>query len=116
MPHVDPGELRYQVQLVVPVREKDENDHYVENDAEITVRAGVRAVKSADAAADGAARQVETLQFIIRWRSGITTDAAVIFRGQRYEIEYVDPVPWAGGYMRLKAVSYDAPVGEMEDA
>lgn len=111
MAYVDPGELRYNVTLLVPQREVDDNDHYVETDTEIPVRAAVRAVKSDDVSADGAARRVESLQFIIRWREGITTDAAVVFRGQRYEIGYVDPVPWAGQYMRIKAESYDVPVG-----
>lgn len=111
MARVDPGELRYSIKLLIPVREVDGNDHYVETDREISLRAGVRAVKSNDVIDDGAARRVETLQFIIRWRDGVTSDAAVLFRGHRYEIDYVDPVPWASGYMRIKAASYDSIVG-----
>ena len=83
MAYVDPGELRYSVRLLVPQRELDENDHYIETDTEIPVRAAVRAVKSDDTNADGAARRVESLQFIIRWREGVTTDAAVAFKGDR---------------------------------
>ena len=115
MAHVDPGELRYNVILMIPQREKDENDHYIETDQPIPLRAAVRAVKSSDTEGDGAMRRNEQLQFIIRWRSGVTSDGAVIFRGQRYEIEYVDPLPWAEGYMRIKASSVDVGVGEVEE-
>lgn len=113
MAHVDPGELRYNVQILVPTVQVDENNHYIKGpDKIIHTRAGVRAAKSHDAITDGAERMIETLQLIVRWRTDINTAAAVVFRGRRYEIEFVDPTPWAGCYMRIRAVSYDAGVGE----
>lgn len=111
MAHVDPGELKYAIYLSIPTRSLDSNGHYVTVDTLISTRAAVRAVKSQDVTENGAARMQETLQFIIRWRKGLTTDCAVQWQGKVYEIEYIDPVPWAGNYMRIKAVSYDAGVG-----
>lgn len=113
MAHVDPGELRYAVKILIPTVETDANNHYTSGpDRIIQTRAAVRAAKSQDTIADGAERMVETIQLIVRWRTDITTAAAVIFHGRRYEVEFVDPVPWARCYMRLRAVSYDAGVGE----
>lgn len=114
MASVDPGELKHLITVILPRRTVDANAHYVTIDGEtLQLRAAVRAVKSQDDPyAAGAERMRETLQFIIRWRKGIDTSAAVIFKKRRYELEYVDPVPWAGNYMRLKGVSYDTGVGE----
>ncbi len=111
MAHVDPGELQYAISIVVPARKVDANGHYVTTESLISTRAAVRAVKSQDVTENGAARMQESLQFILRWRKGLTTDCAVEWEGKRYEIDYIDPVPWAGNYMRIKAVSYDAGVG-----
>ena len=115
MAHVDPGELHWMISILLPTRTTDSNNPYVPGQPrEIRVRAAVRAVKSQDAAyTAGAERAQETLQFIVRWRTGIDTSAAVIYKGRRYELEYVDPAPFAGNYMRLRGVSYDAGVGEV---
>jgi len=113
MAHVDPGELKYNVQILIPTLETDANNHYIKGpDKIISTRAAVRAAKSRDEITDGAERAIETLQLIVRWRTDVTTAAAVNFRGRRYEVEFVDPTPWAGCYMRIRAVSYDVGVGE----
>lgn len=113
MAHVDPGELKYNVQILIPTRKMDANNHYIKGpDKVINTRAAVRAAKSRDEITDGAERMIETLQLILRWRTDVNSAAAVVFRGRRYEIEFVDPTPWAGCYMRIRAVSYDAGVGE----
>lgn len=111
MAHMDPGELKYAISVLKPARSIDANGHYVKTETPIAARAAVRAVKSQDVVENGAARMQESLQFIIRWRSGINTDCAVMWNGVRYEVEFVDPTPWAENYMRIKAVSYDAGVG-----
>ena len=114
MAHVDPGELRWWITLLLPTRTIDENNHYAPGEPrEIRVRAGVRDVKSQDAEyTAGAERAQSTVQFTIRWRQDIDTAAAVVYKGQRYELEHVDKVPFCGCYMRLRGVSYDAGVGE----
>lgn len=113
MAHVDPGELKWNITIIVPTMRIDENNHYVRGtDKMIDARAAVRAVKSQDTVEAGAERRRETLQFIIRWRCGLNTAAQVLFKGQRYEVESVDPTPFAGGYMRIRAISYDTGVGE----
>lgn len=112
MAYVDPGELKHVIELILPETKKDENGHYLRQDgAAIRLRAAVRAIRSGDEVSGGAERVQEQLQFIIRWRSGIDTGASVVFRERRYALEYVDPTPFAGRYMRLKGASYDAGVG-----
>lgn len=111
MPHVDPGELKYQATILIPQRSIDANGHYVTTDLRLSVRCGVRAAKGDEQVIDDSARRVERLQFIIRYRHGINSDCAIEWHGQRYEITYVDPAPWAGSYMRIRAESVDAPVG-----
>lgn len=112
MAYVDPGELRHVIQIVIPTMQIDANNHYIKGeDRTITARAAVRAIKSSDDMIDGAERVREMLQFIIRWRQDVNTAAAVIFRGRKYEVEFVDPTPFAGRFMRIKAMSYDAGVG-----
>lgn len=112
MAHVDPGELKYSVQILIPTLETDANNHYVKGpDRVIHAHASVRATKSRDEIVDGAERRIETIQLIIRWRTDVNSAAAVIFRGRRYDVEFVDPTPWAGCYMRIRAVSYDVGVG-----
>lgn len=112
MAYVDPGELKYQIDVTLPRMELDANGHYVRHEGKpLHLRSAVRAVKSSDAVSGGAERMQEQLQFIIRWRAGIDTSASVTFRGRRYALEYVDPTPFAGNYMRLKGVSYDEGVG-----
>lgn len=114
MATVDPGELRYSITIQLPTRTTDANSHYQSGaPQEIHARAAVRITRSQDAAYEvGAERAQETVQFTIRWRKGIDTSAVVLFKGKRYELEFVDPVPFAGNYMRLRGVSYDAGVGE----
>ena len=113
MARVDPGELRYNITIVIPSRSIDENNHYVRGaDRLVSARAAVRAVKSSDDIEYGAERRRETLQFIIRWRGDLSTAAQILFKGRRYEVESVDPSPFAGSFMRLRAVSYDTGVGE----
>ena len=108
---MDPGELRYQATRLIPQRSIDANGHYVTTDQRVTVRCGVRAAKGEDQVIDDSARRVERLQFIVRFRSDVNSDCAIEWRGQRYEITFVDPAPWAGSYMRIRAESVDAPVG-----
>lgn len=111
MPHVDPGELRYRATILIPQRSIDANGHYVTTDQRVTVRCGVRAAKGDEQVIDDSARRVERLQFIVRYRTDVNSDCAIEWRGQRYEITFVDPAPWAGSYMRIRAESVDAPVG-----
>lgn len=112
MARVDPGELKWTITIEIPARTTDSNGHYIQGTPQqISCRAAVRAAKSQDVIDAGAARMEETIQFIVRWRAGITTDCTVIFNGIRYDLDFVDPVPWAGGYMRLKGCSYDAGEG-----
>lgn len=107
MASVDPGELRYQATLLVPVRSIDDNGHYVTADTEIPVRCAARLTRSGETDADGALRYCQVAQFIMRWREGVTMDASVRFNGVRYEIDSVDIAPWAGGFMRIRATSVD---------
>ena len=107
MANVDPGELKYTATLLVPQRSIDANGHYVTEDTEIPVRCAARAMSAKELDADGAVRFQQVVQFIIRWREGVTMDASVRFRGVVYEIDSVDPVPWAGGFMRIRATSVD---------
>lgn len=112
MAYVDPGELKYNIQIILPEITVDENDHYVKRDGQVlNLKAAVRAVKSEDIVESGAERMRETLQFIIRWRSGVDSSAAVVFRGRHYELTYVDPTPFAEKFMRLKGMSVDEGVG-----
>lgn len=113
MAYVNPGELKHQIAVIVPARTRDANGHYATAAAkEIPLHAAVRAVKASDALEYGAARALETLQFIVRWRTGLTTDMRVRWRGRTYDIESIDPTPFAGGYMRIRGVSYDQGVGD----
>ena len=107
MASVDPGELRYTAELIVPRRTIDANGHYVTDDVVTSVRCAARAVRATETDADGAVHFVQVMQFILRWREGVTMDASIRFNGVRYEIDSVDPVPWAGGFMRIRATSVD---------
>lgn len=109
MAHVDPGELRYAITVTTPARIKDGNGHYRETQTEIPGRAGVRSARGGDRVEDGAARSIDTVQFIVRWglRRRVTRDSAIHFRGVKYKIDWMDETPWAGQYARIRAVSYD---------
>lgn len=112
MAYVNPGELRYRIRVVSPNRTLDSNDHYtVKPGAELSLHAAIRAVRAEDIIEDGAARARETLQFIVHWRTGLNTDMTIHWRGRTYQIESIDPTPFAGNYMRIRAVSYDVGVG-----
>ena len=112
MAYVNPGELRYEIEVVAPERVRDENGHYRTTDAKsVRLRAAIRAVRAADVFEDGAARARETIQCIVRYRRDLNTDMEIRWRGRRYEIESIDPTPFASGYMRIRAVSYDSGVG-----
>ena len=52
---------------------------------------------------------MDTVQFIVRWgtRQRITRGCVILHRGVRYDIEWMDDTPWAEGYARIRAVSYD---------
>lgn len=112
MAYVNPGELKWRIRVTSPNRARDSNDHYVSlPDSGLWIHAAIRAVRAGDEIEYGAARAQETLQFIVRWRPGLTTDMVIHWHGRAYEIESIDPTPFAGGYMRIRAVSYDAGVG-----
>ena len=112
MAYVNPGELKWRVKILAPIRTLDANGHYAtEMQTLAEVYAAVRAVRAADVLEYGAARAEETLQFIMNWRTGLNTDMAIEWRGRRYAIESIDPTPFAGMYMRIRAVSYDEVVG-----
>lgn len=107
--HVDPGELRYAITVTTPRRTKDGNGHYRETREAIRGRAGVRSARGEDRVEDGAARSIDTVQFIVRWelRQRITRDSAIEFRGAQYRVDWMDETPWAGRYARIRAVSRD---------
>ncbi len=109
MPHVDPGELRYRIGIRTPVRTKDDNDHYCERVETFYGRAGVRSAKGEDSIEDGAARSIDTVQFIVRWglRQKVTRDSTIFHRGRSYAVDWMDETPWAGQYARIRAVSRD---------
>lgn len=113
MPHVDPGELRYRIGIQTPQRTKDENGHYRESVATAYGRAGMRSARGGDDVGDGAARSVDTVQFIVRWqlRLSVTRDSTIIHRGKKYAVDWMDEAPWAGQYARIRAISYDTGEG-----
>lgn len=107
MAYVNPGELRYEIELIDPRRELDESGHYVEAPVRRRLRAAVRAASAKDAIESGAERARETLQFIIRWRSRgeITSDMRISWQNREYAITFVDPTPWAQSYCRIRATA-----------
>lgn len=111
---VDPGELRYRIDVIKPAGSIDANHHYSAEDTPLlSCWAAKRSSSGSDRLADGADRSIDTVQFIVRWgvRAQITRDCVIVHRGVRYAIDWMDETPWAGGYARIKAVSYDQ--GEM---
>lgn len=109
MAHVDPGELKYRIGVRTPRRVKDDNDHYRSTVETAVGRAGMRSASGGDRVEDGAARSIDTVQFIVRWafRCRISRDSTIIHRGRKYKVDWMDDAPWAGQYARIKAVSYD---------
>lgn len=106
---VQPGELRYAVTIVNLKREKDDNDHYVARDEIIQARCGVMKGSGANQLFDGAARAVDSVTFIFRWevRERIRRDATLKFQGRAYLVDWMDAVPWAEHYARVRAISKD---------
>lgn len=110
MAHVDPAELRYRIGVQTPRRILDDGGKYAQNGCETAYgRAGMRSAKGADSVEDGAARSMDTVQFIVRWafRLKITRDSTIIHRGKKYMVDWMDEAPWAGQYARIRAISYD---------
>ena len=109
MAHVDPGELKYRIGVRTPTRAKDANGHYTSTAQTDYGHAAMRSAKGADSVEDGAARSVDTVQFIVRWafRRRITRDSVIIHKGRKYHVDWMDEAPWAGLYARIRAVSYD---------
>ena len=107
---VEPGELKYRITVIKPRRQVDGNAHYAATDEELlTCWAAKRSGSGSDQLVDGADRSVDTVQFIVRWgvRGRISRDCAILHRGVRYDILWMDEAPWAGGYARIRAVSWD---------
>lgn len=112
MAYVNPGQLKYTIAVIISDRQVDDNDHYQSREVRrIHLRACIWAVKASDILDDGAARARQTLQFVVRYRTDLTTDMEIEWKGRIYAIESIDPVPYAGLYMRIRGVSYDAGVG-----
>ena len=109
MAHVDPAELKYRIGIRTPARVKDENGHYRDTVTTAYGRAGMRSSKGKDDVIDGAARSVDTVQFIVRWelRQRVTRDSTIVHRDRRYKVDWMDEAPWAGQYARIRAISYD---------
>ena len=110
MAYVDPGELKYRITIEAPARVTTGNDHYEETGpTTFDCWAAKRSSQGKDQFADGAAQSVDTVQFIVRWgtRQRITRGCVILHRGVRYDIEWMDDTPWAEGYARIRAVSYD---------
>lgn len=108
MATVNPGELKEMITVLVPQRVQDANGHYtIATAKEIKLHAAVKWVKASDALEYGAARAIESLLFTVRFRRDITTDMRIQWRGKVYDIESVDPAPYAQSYMRIRALSYD---------
>ena len=109
MAHVDPGELKYRIGARTPMRTVDGNGHYATETRTDYGRAAMRSASGGDRVEDGAARSIDTVQFIVRWgfRQRITRDSSIICKGRKYKVEWMDEAPWAGLYARIKATSYD---------
>lgn len=112
MAYVNLGELTQRVRILAPLRAVDVNGHYTTYYEEhCELRAAVRQIKAEDAMELGAERQIATVQFIVRFRYDLNSDMIIEFRNRRYQIESLDPVPFAGLYMRIRAVCYDDGTG-----
>lgn len=111
MAYVQPGELKYAITIKNPTRTKDDNDHYILSPMPelIQARAGIMKGSGGDRIEDGAARSVDTITFIVRWkvREQIQRDATIRFHNADYEVDWMDSVPWAGQFARVRAISYD---------
>ena len=109
MAHVDPGELKYRIGVRTPARMKDDNGHYTSTIQTAYGRAAMRSASGGDRVEDGAARSIDTVQFIVRWtfRQCVTRDSTIVCKGRQYKVDWMDEAPWAGMYARIKAVSYD---------
>ena len=109
MARVQAGELKYLIIIKNARRSKDLNDHYVTVYDEFDARAGIMKGSGGDTLADGAARSVDKITFIVRWgvRNLIQRDAIIIYHGRRYAVDWMDAAPWAEQYARVRAVSLD---------
>lgn len=114
MPHVDPAELRYRIGIRTPSRVKDANGHYRTTAETAYGRAGMRSARGSDSVEDGAARAIDTVQFIVRWqlRLKVSRDSTIIHRDKKYKVDWMDEAPWAGQYARIRAISCDTGEGE----
>lgn len=110
MAHVDPGELKYRIGIQTPARVKDANGHYRNTTETAYGHAGMRSATGSDRVEDGAARSVDTVQFIVRWglRQKVTRDSTIVHRGRKFKVDWMDEAPWAGQYARIRATAYDA--------
>jgi SPP1 family predicted phage head-tail adaptor len=104
---MNPGDLRYLIQIVRPVRRKNEQTGAYEKEEVpvCQVRAAVKGVKGSEGVTAGAEQYTETIQFTIRWRADLSGGMAILWRNKRYEIERIEPVPTDGVYRRIYGVA-----------
>lgn len=109
MASVQPGELKYRITIKNIRRSRDANDHYLSMPEIIQARAGVLKGSGGNKLEDGAARAVDSITFIVRWetRAIIQRDASIRFAGKEYAVDWMDSVPWADRFARIRAVSRD---------
>lgn len=109
MASVDPGELKYRITIKNIRRQKDANDHYLAMPEIVQARAGILKGSGGNKLEDGAARAVDSITFIVRWevRTLVQRDASIQFKGAEYDVDWMDSVPWAERYARIRAVSRD---------
>lgn len=100
------GDLVHAITIISDLPTQSPSGHYVPG-SHVVCRAlsSIRGVRGKDTLEQATEQQSETLEFTTRWRPDVDTAMIVEWRGTRYEIERVDPVPYERQFMRIWAHS-----------
>lgn len=102
--NVNPGDLSKRIEIQRFSRERDADGYYTED--WVTVHrtwAQFSRLSGTEAAERGADFARVQVRFLIRWRKGIHRKMAVFYRGERYEIEYLNDYGDRHEYLEILA-------------
>ena len=102
--NVNPGDLNKRIRIQSYERTRDADGYYTEDWETVhTVWAQFSRLSGAEAAERGADYARVQVRFLIRAREGIDRKMAVLYRGERYEIEYLNDYGDKHEYLEILA-------------
>ena len=102
--NVNPGELNRRIRIQQYVRTRDADGYYAEDWQTVcTLWAKFSRESGTELRERGADFAEIHVRFLIRFREGIDRKMAVLYRGDRYEIEYLNNYGDSGEYLEILA-------------